>query len=172
MAVVGFRNTRRATIDTLAATRSDKVYDKRAEVYVECLTVLAQSLEIRKAVLRELRGELPSPSSRELMDSFGERDWDRLDARLQAFGTAEAYAAVQEYNAASIVASRAVRAAREEPSEAAMTLATVETAAADVAGNNVIILLRRELIGDGLPLLGWVGPGISDDAARGGTGEV
>lgn len=37
--IVGFRSTRKATVDTLKAAHDDKVYEKRAAVYVDALTM-------------------------------------------------------------------------------------------------------------------------------------
>lgn len=161
-AVVGLAGFGAAIYNNKAikSTRVDRLYDKRAEAYVGYLAAIAWAQASRQAWLLQLSGREATAGMRRMLESFHEPEWHLLEARLQAFGTAEAFAAAQKLSTANIEASDAWTAWRTGPSEAGRTAAFDAIKAADDASDEFVEHVRNELIGKSAPLADWQPPGI------------
>jgi hypothetical protein len=110
VAVVGFRSTRKATEDTnqtttatntatIVAARDGRLYDKRSEVYIDLLVVVSRAQQRRNAMSNAIERGVPPGESPDL--PLVSADFQMIEARLQAFGTVEAFTRVQAYSAAA-----------------------------------------------------------------------
>jgi hypothetical protein len=163
VAVVGFRNTKRAseatnqtttniTTATIAAARGDRLYDKRAEVYVDLLVLMYYQ--------HERRGHMRIAAAAGEFDFKVELDpvpvdWHMIEARLQAFGTVEVFTLEQAYSATAGAAEVAWLTRRGVGGLASCTTAVL---AADKAAENLIEQVRLELIGPGPRVPGYRRP--------------
>jgi hypothetical protein len=158
-----------ATLDANAAAlrtqfaeaRASRLYDARAAVYVDLLAAITW----RTARRQRMRGQIEpkyiaprgfiTPEEHE----WTELDWVLQEARQLAFGSAESHSATQVCSAADIKATVAFEAWERERSEIHADAALAAMSAADKAEDELILLIRRELIGpDAGPLPEWVTP--------------
>jgi hypothetical protein len=172
VAIFGFRNTRDATAATnkttsdvlqaqIEAARRDKMYDKRAEVYVDYLSVAAWAQTSRQAWQRRLLEQDPGPGINKLLDSPPAADLGSLEARMQAYGTPDAFTASQKLGTANFVATAACTSWAAKPSDAGKTAALHAIEEADDASDELVQLVRVELTGDSTPLTDWQWPNVA-----------
>jgi len=154
-------NTRR----TITHARESRIWDRRAEVYVEALEAVNYRQAKRKQVTQT--GPLDEASQRALsgLAAHQEFDWHRLEARLQAFATKRVFTAVLASSRASDRAMIAFRAWQAEAkkgeifSEAnldARIAADTALEAAEAADDEVVEVIRADLLeGRGESLDDW-----------------
>lgn len=179
--VAGFRNTRKATTVTnaaardavdaqLQAVRDNRMYDKRAETYVDLLATMGRlgtALEAAKDIVRGGNREALSnlePASRlesvskleatikrigSVFESMQQQDHHILEARLQAFGTPEVYGAYIAAGQALVSASGKFSSWARAEDQAAAAEAICQVEKADQANDELVMQVRRELVGEG-----------------------
>lgn len=163
--VVGFQSTRNATSATNATTkdvlqsqiqaaRDDRVYDKRAEVYIELLAMQASLDSLRLEVRKHVEGNGPDL---EKISKAAENnaDWPTIGARLEAFCTGAVYEAFVRSVTANAVMSTSYESWVDDPSDAARAAALSAIEKADGVTGDVSTAVRNELIGDSTPLASW-----------------
>lgn len=171
--IAGFRSTRSATAATntttrdllqeqLHAAREDRVYDNRASVYVDALETMSV-LDSTRSVLKEAAGGKIDKRAEERLSElntiYSHSDEHKITARLQAFGTPEAFAAflaAVDANQRVIKAFGLWAAGGRQTAAAAELISAIE--ASDTADRSLVELIRRELIGAGPPLPAWRPP--------------
>jgi hypothetical protein len=96
VAVTGFWATVRATGRTIEAGRDTRIWDRKADVYVDILKAVhyRQANRPNDVPTNPLDEESESRAEADL-DAYVEPDWDGLRARAQAFGSTRVIAALQ-----------------------------------------------------------------------------
>jgi hypothetical protein len=152
--VAGFTAAIWNTKQTIGRDREARVWDRRADAYVETLAAI-HNRQIRRGLERgtrpmdhRLRAGMQALTSKYEVDAAG------LEARLQAFGSGQVFSAVQASSTAdrdAVAAYDSWRAAVAAPGTSAKDLEKARTAAdaarkaADDADDAVIEQIRREL---------------------------
>jgi hypothetical protein len=159
VAVVGFRNTRRATeatnettrnttTATIAAARDDRLYEKRAEVYIELLmfvTMDAAHKATWQADLTSAQDAELAKYLREEVVNYESPGTPLFYARLHVYGTEAVFEAYDSYADSSLRAGAAFKAWQADPSDEIRVAALAAIEAARAAGNGLADLVRREL---------------------------
>jgi hypothetical protein len=128
--VAGFWSAIRAIGKQIQSAQDARLWDLRATAYVDILAAVDYR-QIGRTDAREL---------------YDEPEWDRLMARVIAYGSAAVFGALQT----SMAAHRRLSATVTSASDAHFDRAT--EAAAD-AGNDLIKIIRAELQGNSKPLI-------------------
>lgn len=152
--VAGFGATIWTTRKTLQHARNDRLWDKRAEVYVDALAAVHYRNAKRE---RDMRTWPMSPDDDRQEEAFlatyTAPDWHQLEARLLAFASQPVISAAQ---ASSTMHQRAMSAHRSHPGdEAAQERAQQARKAANGADDVLVELIRAGLQGSGPPVADW-----------------
>lgn len=152
-------NTRR----TISHDRESRLWDRRAEVYVEALAAIHY-----RQVSREIEINPVDDQTRRrgqaILATYKPPDWPGLEARLQAFASEPVITATQASSTAHRDAINAFRSWRAYENEVSLEMtpppvfkAAVMAAdeAAEAADDAVVELIRTELQGKGRPLGDW-----------------
>ena len=162
--VAGFGAAIWNTKQTIGHDREARVWDRRADAYVETLTAI-HNRQVRRGLGmgtrpmdHRLRAGMQALAGKYQMDAAG------LEARLQAFGSERVFSAVQTSSTADRDAVAAYDSwrtavgalgASPKDQEKARRAADAARKAADEADDAVIEQIRRELHGNGKPLGDW-----------------
>jgi hypothetical protein len=149
----GFWATVLATSKSIQAARDARMWDKRAEVYVDALAAVHYRQTARERAMRTWR--LPDEDDRReaaYLAAFAPPDWYQLEARLLAFGSQPVITATQ---ASSTMQTRAISASKSRLDDAAVDRAEAARKAADDADDVLVELIRTELQGKSQPIGDW-----------------
>ena len=139
-------NTRR----TMAHDRESRIWDRRAEVYVEALAAVNY---------RQRRTTAHATEDREYLEAYLARfqkpDWPGLEARLQAIASEPVFTAMQASSVAHTLASSAIQRWVWSESAEGFADALEKKKAAEAADDVVVELIRTEMQGRSRPLGDW-----------------
>jgi hypothetical protein len=152
-------NTRR----TIAHARESRVWDRRADVYVEALASMQyRQLSSRDMTLPDsidgLHLHIALKQTKDLLAEYKPPDLQGLEARVQAFASQPVLTAMQASNAAHRAAIDAFKFKMEKPlpSPERVRAGVVEAWKAAMAADYAVVeAIRTELQGRGLPLGDW-----------------
>jgi hypothetical protein len=164
VALAGFSTAVWTTKGTIKHARESRVWDRRADVYIDALAAVNYR-QIRRGF--ETLTQPVDDQARQRTQAYlagQEQDWPGLEARLQAFASEPVFGAVQ---ASSTVHRDAIKSfgtwramavapgSTDEHREAVATQVGEARKAADAADDAVVELIRAELQGRGRPLADW-----------------
>jgi hypothetical protein len=141
-------NTRR----TIAHARESRIWDRRADVYVEALAALHYRHVVARSRLVDEETEKAMLAGRQ------QPEWPALEARLQAFASEPVFMAVEASSRAHRAAGFAFgmwRKADDDIHPGFGKDAMEKGRAAEAADKVAVELIRTELHGRGLPLGDW-----------------
>jgi hypothetical protein len=171
--VAGFGASIWSTTKTLAHARESRVWDRRADVYIQALAAVNY-----RQISRQYDTLSPHPANtkvrervQEYLATHEQPDWPELEARLQAFASEPVFTAVQASSTAHReamirfnfwrVLARPDTGDEAHKAEVATYLATGRAKAekiwkaAEAADDAVVEQIRTELQGRGRPLGDW-----------------
>ena len=151
--VAGFGAVMWNTSKTIAHAREARLWDQRANVYVDAIAAI-RNRQLKRD--NEIKGpsQLDSESVRHLqayLASYKQPEWHQLEARLTAFGTDAVIQATRNsigwhaYATDTYRESQAVGDTENQGSKVAMAAAEKAVKSAQAADDFAILLIRREL---------------------------
>jgi hypothetical protein len=159
-AVGAYLATVRNTSKTIEHEREKRVWDRRANVYVEALAAVHYRQIARVSGIRAYMVH-PSTSEREreqvILASYKPPDWHELEARLQAFASEPVMTAMQASSTAHRQTMDVFHSWEVRDTGSVVSGEDVGRAlkAAEAADDAVVELIRTELQGRGRPLGDW-----------------
>jgi len=151
--VAGFGASIWTTRKTIQHARDTRMWDKRAELYVDALAAVHYRQAKRERDMRTFRlGDEDDRHEAAYLAGYTPPDFHQLEGRMLAFASHQVTEATQ---ASSTAHMRAMSARKSRLDDAAKDRAQEARKAADDADDALVELIRAELQGRGTPIADW-----------------